>query len=179
VVQPVSPPDGFDPMRLETWPQAPGRYEFVEGRLEYLPPCGEIQQSVAVDVLTELNNWRRSAPGFTVGANEAGMLLGKDVRAADAAVWPHQKPTQGLARVAPILAVEVAGDEDTLEYLEQKAEWYLSHGVETVWLVLPETRTVRVIARGTRTDIDTSGRIPEHPSLPGLAPVVASFFQQL
>jgi Uma2 family endonuclease len=176
---PVPPPEGFDPERLETWPDAPGRYEFVEGRLEYMPPCGEIQQSVAVEVLTELNNWRRATPGFTVGGNEAGMVLGRDVRAADAAVWAHKKPSQGLARTPPILAVEVAGDDDTPEYLETKAEWYLSHGVEIVWLVLPEGRTVRVLSRSGRAEIGASGRMPEHPSLPGLAPRVASFFQQL
>jgi len=37
------PPDGFQPDRMETWPAITGRLEFVEGRLLYLPPCGDRQ----------------------------------------------------------------------------------------------------------------------------------------
>ena len=176
---PVVAPKNFVPERAETWPDLPGRYEFVDGRLEYMPPCGEIQQLTAVDVSFELSVWRRKTPGFTVGANEAGMYLGGDVRAADAAVWPAKKPTHGFARTAPILAVEVAGEEDTAPYLEKKADWYLAHGVECVWLVFPETRSVTVVTKAGRVEVGVSGRIPEHPSLPGLTPAVEAFFQQL
>jgi Uma2 family endonuclease len=172
-------PQGFVPEDGTTWPAGPGRYEFVEGRLEYMPPCGEIQQFVAVDVIGELSAWRRANPGFSVGGNEAGMILGGDVRAADAAVWPAKKAGSGYARTAPILAVEVAGAEDTLDLLEKKAVWYFSHGVEVVWIVLPETRSVRVATKAGHVDIVGSGKIPEHPSLPGLTPDVSAFFQQL
>ena len=37
------PPDGFDPARVETWPRIDGRLEWVEGRLLFMPPCGERQ----------------------------------------------------------------------------------------------------------------------------------------
>ena len=37
------PPEGFDPARVETWPRIDGRIEWVEGRLLYMPPCGERQ----------------------------------------------------------------------------------------------------------------------------------------
>jgi Uma2 family endonuclease len=176
----VPEPPGFDPERQETWrPLSDGRYEYVGGRLEFMPPCGEIQQSVAMDVGTELNLWRRVTPGFTVGGNEAGMILGGDVRGADAAVWHAKKPEVGFARVPPVLAVEVAGRDDTLAYLETKSEWYLGHGVEVVWIVMPDTRSVRVVTKAGHVDVAAGGRIPEHPSLPGLAPDVSAFFQQL
>ena len=176
---PVRAPAGFVPERPETWPKLAGRYEFVEGRLEYMPPCGEIQQCVAADVVGELGTWRRANPGFNVGGNEAGMILGGDVRAADAAVWPAKTPGLGFARTPPILAVEVAGADDTLEYLEKKSEWYLSHGVECIWIVMPDTRSVRVVTKAGRVDVGVGGRIPEHASLPGLVPDVSAFFQQL
>lgn len=175
-----SVPEGFVPERAETWPQGPGRYEYVAGRLQYMPPCGEIQQFVSVAVVAELMAWRRTHTGFNVGGNEAGMLLDGDVRGADGAVWVRVKPPEaGFARVPPILAVEVAGQQDTLEYLEEKAEWYLAHGVLVVWIVLPDKRIVRVITRAERVTLDASSKIPEHRSLPGLTPPVSSFFQQL
>src|SRR5260370_15949804 len=79
-------PDGFAVEQSQTWPEVTGRLEYVGGRLEYMPPCGEVQQRVAVDVVTELNLWRRKHPEWVVGGNEAGMFLGGEVRAADAAV---------------------------------------------------------------------------------------------
>ncbi len=170
-------PDGFDVAQSQTWPEVTGRLEYAGGRLEYMPPCGEVQQRVAVDVVTELNLWRRKHPEWAVGGNEAGMFLGGEVRAADAAVWhADQRPSDGFARTAPLLAVEVAGGDDAPEALREKALWYLAHGVETVWLVLPESRTVEIVT--------TKGRragelLPEPASLPDLHPRVSDFFRQL
>ena len=44
------PPDGFDPARVETWPRIDGRLEWVEGRLLFMPPCGERQALTVTDV---------------------------------------------------------------------------------------------------------------------------------
>ena len=175
-------PESFDPGRPEAWPKVEGRIEFVEGRLLYMPPCGDEQQGVAVDVVTELNLWRRDHAQFFVGANEAGMMLGGDVRGADAAVWraTEVRPfTGGFPRKPPVLAVEVAGKDDTLEMLADKAEWYLRKGVEVVWVVIPAERTVRVITRAGMTEHGQDDRLPGHPALPGLTPEVADFFRQL
>lgn len=104
-------PDGFVAAREETWPRVVGRLEYVSGRLQYTPPCGKNQQRVAVDVATELNLWRRARTGFIVGCNEAGMLLGGEVRGADAAVWREGEPAGNeFARTPPVLAVEVCGE---------------------------------------------------------------------
>ncbi len=145
-----------------------------------MPPCGEIQAFVAVAIVAELAGWRSAHEGFLVGGNEAGMLLDDEVRGADAAVWVREKPPEaGFARVPPILAVEVAGELDTLAYLEKKAEWYLAHGVEVTWIVMPQTRSVRVVTKSGHSDVRGEERIPERPSLPGLSPAVATFFAQL
>lgn len=172
-------PDGFDVASLKTWPEVTGRLEFVGGRLEYMPPCREIQQRTAVDVLTELNLWRRQRTGFVVGGNEAGMLLGGEVRAADAAVWRDGPAGEGFARTAPLLAVEVSGVDDTVDLLRSKARWYLDHGVETVWIVVPESRSVLVITGQGETEHGANDSLPEPAGLPGLSPRAASFFAQL
>ena len=45
------PPEGFDAERLETWPRVAGRLEYVEGRLLFMPPSGDVQQDVVTDVI--------------------------------------------------------------------------------------------------------------------------------
>jgi Uma2 family endonuclease len=175
-------PEGFDPARPDTWPDVPGRLEYLEGRLLYLPPCGDAQQQTAVDLSRELSQWQEHHRVFVVGGNEAGMLLGREVRAADAAVWRRAElgpPTGGFPRVPPVLAAEVAGRDDPLEMLAAKASWYVEHGVEVVWILVPETRTVRVVTRDGSTEAGPHGRVPAHPSLPGLTPRVEDLFRQL
>src|SRR5215470_6227888 len=80
----LTPPEDFDPERLETWPRVEGRLEWVEGRLLYMPPCGERQQLAVTDLVAALAIWVRSHAEFTVGTNEAGIRLGDATRAADA-----------------------------------------------------------------------------------------------
>ena len=171
-------PDGFVVARPETWPLVTGRLEYTDGRLEYMPPCGKNQQRVAVDVVTELNLWRRGHPGYVVGGNEAGMLLGGEVRGADAAVWRAGEPAgNDFARTPPVLAVEVCGEDEPATMLLAKARWYLEHGVERVWIVDPATRTVHVVtSQGTVEVVD---RIPEAASLPGLSLSVVELFRQI
>jgi Uma2 family endonuclease len=133
-------------------------------------------------VATELNLWRRAHEQFVVGANEAGMKLGDDVRAADAAVWRRSdlgESTGGLRRVPPILAVEIAGRDDTVALLRDKAAWYLSHGVEFVWLLIPPMRTAIVLTSIGELEYSKQDTIAEHPSLPGLSPRVADLFRQV
>jgi Uma2 family endonuclease len=172
-------PAGFEAADHRTWPVVLGRLEYVGGTLEYMPPCGEAQQRTAADVVTELNLWRRHHPEFAVGGNEAGMLLGGEVRAADAAVWRNAPPGAGFSRVAPILAVEVGGVDDTLDVLLDKAGWYLAHGIETVWIVLPQSRTVHVVTAAGTVEVDGRSRLPEPAGLAELTPLVADFFRQL
>jgi Uma2 family endonuclease len=171
-------PDGFVVGEHQTWPRVVGRVEYVRGRLEYMPPCGKNQRRVAVDVVTELNLWRREHTDFVVGANEAGMLLEGEVRGADAAIWRAGEPSGNeLARTPPVLAVEICGEDEPLESLLGKASWYLGHGVEVVWTIVPDTRRVHVTTK--KGTVEVADRIPESSSLPGLAPLLADFFRQL
>jgi Uma2 family endonuclease len=173
------PPDGFEPLRLETWPRVEGRVEWVEGRLLYMPPCGGLQAFTVGRLVTALGMWARSHPEFLVAANEVGMRLGEDVRAADAAVWPRASvdaEQAGLLNVAPVLAVEVAGREDPESGLIDKARWYREAGVAVVWCLFPEEREVLVVTSAGTTRHRVGDRIPPEPCLPGLAPLVDEFF---
>ncbi len=181
---PLAPPlpHGFNPAAPATWPRIPGRLEYIQGRLLYLPPSGDEHQQTTADTVGALIAWQRRHPAFVVGANEAGMLLGGDVRAAEAAIWRRAAvvpTTGGLPRVPPVLAVEVAGRDDTLAMLRDKGRWYLARGVAIVWILLPATRAALVITEAGETEVPPGGRMPPHADLPDLEPALADLFCQV
>lgn len=178
----LRPPPGMRVEDPETWPRVQGRVEFVGGRLLFMPPCGDVQQDVAVDVVLVLGAWCAPRADFVLGGNEAGMLLGGEVRGADAAVWRRSDlgpRTGGFRRVPPVLAVEVAGQDEGEPELRQKARWYLDHGVTLVWVVLPDTREVLVIETARESRYGWGAEVPACPDLPGLGPRVEDLFRQI
>jgi Uma2 family endonuclease len=175
-------PPGFDPADLVTWPRVAGRLEYVAGRLLFLPPCGLMQQGTAVDATFVLRSWSEDHPEFFVGGLEAGMLLGGDVRGADAAVWRRDALGPlgtGFARVEPILAVEVEGQDEREAKLREKARWYFDHGARVVWIVLSSSREVVVLRPDGESRHGVGDCLPLHAALPGLVPAVERFFRQL
>ena len=147
-----------------------------------MPPSADRQQDTTVDVITTLGVWRRTHRDFVVGGNEAGMVLGGDTRAADAAVWHRAQlgAHEGkYRRVPPILAVEVQGEFEDEASLRAKANWYLSHGVEVVWLLFPESRRALVVTSDGVRGFEKESRMPEQPALSGLAPPLAQLFAQI
>lgn len=176
------PPDGFDEERMETWPKVVGRLECVNGRLLYMPPSGDRQQDTVADVVITLGAWVRSHPDFVLATNEAGMRLQGATRAADAAIWRRSDLGAyrgGLRRVPPLLAVEVAGEDENEEMLRKKAAWYCGVGVRLVWLVFPDSREVLVITGAGETRHGGGENIDSQPELPGLSPAVDELFEQL
>ena len=175
-------PKGFDPDRVETWPRVEGRMEYVGGRLLYMPPCGEVQSSLTARVVGVLMPWARVHQSFWVGTNEAGVALGGDRRGADAAVYrrrPGQQLSDGFAREAPALAVEVEGKYEGSAVLRRKARWYLEHGTEVVWLVLQKAHEIVVVTRDGEARYGKGETIPEHPALPGLVVSVDEIYEDL
>ena len=179
----LEPPKGFQPEDPASWPDVEGRLEWVGGRLLFMPPCGDVQQGVAVSVAVVLGTWGEAHPEFFVGGNEAGMLLQGDVRGAGGAVWRFEdlgRLTGGYVRIPPLLAVEVAGREEGEPELRTKATWYFAHGVGVVWIVLPHSREVVVLTMEGHDSRHGSGStLPPIDALPGLAPPVDRFFSQL
>lgn len=176
------PPEGFDPEDIRTWPAVDGRLEYVNGRLLYMPPCGDIQQDTVTDVVTILGNWVRKHREFVVGTNEAGMLLQGGARGADAAVWRRSDVgayAHKHRRVPPVLAVEVAGEAEDEAALRDKAAWYLGAGVEVVWIVLPESLEVLAITANDEQRCTRGQSLPRNSSLPDLVPAVEEFFVQI
>ncbi|MCC6335964.1 MAG: Uma2 family endonuclease [Myxococcales bacterium] len=99
-----------------------------------------------------------------------------------AAVWRRSSlgpRTGGFRRVPPVLAAEVAGQDEDEAALLAKADWYLGHGVEVVWLLFPRPRSVLVVTPFGRTRLSSTKRLARHASLSGLTQKVSEFFRQL
>ena len=83
----------------------------------------------------------------------------------------------GDLRLAPDLAVEVLSPNDVAVEVEQKVEEYLRVGVRLVWIVVPETRTVRVHrSDGTVSLLHERDVIKGEAVLEGFTCPVADFF---
>ncbi len=114
----------------------------------------------------------------------AGRLeyVGGEIRAADGAIWRRtdvEPRTGGFRRAPPVLAVEIAGRDETEPVLREKARWYLDHGVARVWLVLPDTREVVALTADGESRHSDRDRLSGGPELPGLEIEVARLFRQL
>ena len=52
----------------------------------------------------------------------------------------------------PLLVVEILSPDDRYSDMQQRAQDYLRMGVETIWIVDPESRTARVCTGRTWTE---------------------------
>lgn len=133
---------------------------------------------MAASVSWVLMDWARKTPGFDVGGNEAGIILAGEVRGLDGAVWKStgKKRTNRFRRSAPLLAVEVQGEDETIDSLRKKAAWYLEHGTGTVWLVLTSLNVIVVVTEAGEKRVRERERVPEPVGLKGLSPLAADVF---
>ena len=147
-----------------------------------MPPCGIAREDTVTDVVVTLGNWARAHPEFVLGTRGAAIQLEGTAQPADAAIWRREDLegyVGGLRRVPPILAVEVAEDDETEDELREKAAWYLDAGVEAVWLVFCEAREVVAVAPSGARRVGADDTLPEVPGLIGLKPRARELLHQL
>ena len=100
---------------------------------------GWVQSTIA----THLNIWlwTGALPGFGAPADIA-FDLGDWRCRPDVALSPVRGKV--IPREAPLLAVEIRSDSNTWRELRAKAERYLSHGTQMVWLVDTDARSLEL-----------------------------------
>jgi len=124
--------------------------ELVNGTLVE-KPVGLRESVIAGIVLSFLNEIVRPRRlGLVSG--EAGMIrmLMGNVRMPDVAFFRREDlpggklPPEPAPRLAPALAVEVLSESNTDEEMRIKVIEYFQSGVRVVWILDPDSRTVRV-----------------------------------
>ena len=88
-------------------------------------------------------------------------------RVPDVAVFLRQTlrgRKKGLpVTVPPILAIEILSPKQALVDLFEKADEYLEHGVEAVWIVIPEIQSITICTKNEKQKTYTTGDV-QHQS---------------
>ena len=131
----------------------------------------DTQPSPLGEILTGDAAFRlRHDPDTTVGIDVAYLSAELAAETPDAAF---------IVDGPPILAVEILSPSDKHEDIVEKIELYLSSGVQVVWIVDPDLRTVSVYEPGTEPVLfNTRQELNGDPHMPGLRIPVASLFTQ-
>ena len=123
--------------------------------------------------------------GIVLGADALTRLRPGLVRVPDLSFvsrrrLPNQRvPRDPVADLVPDLAVEVLSAGNTPREMERKLREYFTSGVQMVWYVYPESKTVRVYNTPEQyTVVQAHERLEGGTILPGFAVVVQDWFAQ-
>ena len=166
------------PENLNKW------FELVRGEVIELPPPRKPHGRVCVNLAFALETYCRQRRKGYVLSNDFGVILEREpdtVRGPDIALYEDASKFADLhpkyGEVPPRLAVEVLSPDNKAKHVTRKIMDYLKNGVDLVWLIDPEARTVNVYPRDRapfllgETDELTSENV-----LPDLRCKVADFF---
>lgn len=127
--------------------------ELIDGKLVERPTMGQKSDALAARVLRILGQFvEERALGLTNGAQGSYQVFPDDprkVRIPDVSFTrrdrlPPEGPAEGHGRVAPDLVIEVISPNDNASELEEKIEDFLSAGVPLIWVLDPDSKTIRV-----------------------------------
>lgn len=127
-----------------------GRCELIEGTIVTLTPAGEKHGTIEITLGGELRAFVRQRNLGRVIGGEVGIYIRRKpdtIRGADVAFVSFErraKPARGFLDVAPELVVEIMSPSDRWQDIRSKLDDYFSIGVERVWIVEPDRRTVLV-----------------------------------
>lgn len=158
--------------------------ELVCGEVIELPPPMRPHGVVSFNIARILGNYAFQRKKGYLTSNDSGVILERDpdtVRGPDvayyedAAAFDELHPKYG--EVPPRLAVEVLSPSDRADRVMRKVTDYLRNGVELVWVVDPEARTVTVYTpdNGPRV-FGEKEELKGEEVLPGFRCRVADFF---
>jgi Uma2 family endonuclease len=173
----------------EFWQQYAGKpYELVRGEVKERMPAELIHGLIAMRLgrrIDTVASERRR--GITVAA-ETGFRLrtawGESVRAPDVAfIRTERLPSplpQTFADLAPDLVVEIASPNDAYTELRDKVDEWLQAGVQVVWVVDPQRRTVEVFQANAPIRVLREGdTLTGDPVLPDFQLPLSELFAEL
>ena len=125
--------------------------------------------------------------GIVAGADGTIRLFPGLIRAPDVAFvsWSRLPggvvPRDPVPTLAPELVVEVLSKSNSKREMERKRQEYFSVGVEVVWEIDPDSRTVRVYRQGEEaaTELDQTAVLEAADVLPGFQLPLAQLFGEL
>ncbi|MEZ4732858.1 MAG: Uma2 family endonuclease [Caldilineaceae bacterium] len=125
-----------------------GPCQLVNGRIVPMSTTGGEHGLIEAELLRHLGNFNAQRKSGWVLGGEAGVYTRRNpdtVRGMDAAFISkerHPARPKGYLAVAPELLVEVVSPNDRWKEIQAKLKEYFAIGVDYVWLIEPEERTV-------------------------------------
>ena len=74
------------------------------------------------------------------------------VRIPDVSIYAGVEPTERVPSQVPLVAIEILSPDDRNSKVMQKLKEYSDWGVQHIWLVDPERRTLQVYANGALSE---------------------------
>ena len=163
-----------------------GPCELIDGRIVSMSPTGDEHAVIESNLVHELKLFVRQHKRGLVRSGEVGIYIRRwpdRIRAADVAFVSTDrlaKPVKGFLEVAPELAVEIMSPTDRWVDIRGKLDDYFSIGVERVWIVEPERRTVLVYRSTTDfNELDEEDILRGEGILHGFELPVSELFAEL
>ncbi len=163
------------------------KFELVDGTLVE-KVMGMKESTVAAEIIHLIKSHfdRTTDLGMVAGADGTVKFLKGLIRIPDVSFtrWDRLPggvvPSEPIPNLAPDLAVEVLSKGNTKGEMERKLKEYFLAGVELVWFVDPDTRTVRVYTSpDDSTELATSDTLTGGDVLPGFKLKIAELFKRL
>lgn len=164
-----------------------GPCELVRGEIVPMSPGGMEHSRITGRAYFVIETYNRAHRLGRVLTGEAGLIVARrpdTVRGADVAFISYARlprdveNLEGFLKVPPELVVEVLSRDTSWEKMEEKVADYHRFGVDLVWVVDPQTLTLRAYGRDRTPlifkDTDT---ISADPHVPGFSCLVAEFFR--
>jgi Uma2 family endonuclease len=179
----------FTPEDLLTLPDAVN-YELVDGNLveramgSKSSAIGAAVTAILVAFVRprQLGHLFNSECGYQCYPDNPTKVRKPDVSFIKSGRLPGEQLPEGHVRITPDLVVEVLSPGDLAYEIDAKVQEYLIAGVKLVWVVSPNTRTVRIhrpktAPHGPIAVLSDSDTITGDDVLPGFECAVAEFFE--
>ncbi|PJF31674.1 MAG: Uma2 family endonuclease [Candidatus Thermofonsia Clade 1 bacterium] len=171
---------------LEVQAQTGKSYELIDGELVEVSPTGGFHGNIEFSLALLLGNYVRQHQLGRILVGEVGFYLRNDpytVRGADVAfIRAERVPPEGIPSgflsLVPDLVVEIVSPNDRDAEIAQKVAEWLNFGVETVWVVYPNERSVHVHMRSGESRVLSGDAMLEgQGALAGFSVPVRALFE--
>lgn len=167
------------------------RYDIVEGVRYFMSAPKLGHQRIALRITVLLEQYEARTQSGLIFPAPCDVLIRRtpriQTRQPDGLFVTNNRLTQqtdyddaGYLSVPPNLVVEILSDSDRKGVIAAKLADYFTIGVDEIWIVRPDERTVSVLTRGI-ADYETAAPVNEtdtltSATLPGLSVSVADIF---
>ncbi len=158
--------------------------ELDEGELITMAPASEDHGFIEIELASRLHQFVKAHRLGRVYAGDTGFRLSDDtVRSPDVAFVRKDRVaelrSQGFAKGAPDLAVEILSPSNSFRQMTRKVRQYFAAGCHTVWVVHPDRKEVEVFeATGSDCTLTAEDILEAPELLPGFSVPVAELFAE-